>query len=199
MNLHLYASCAAEAWAPGFGDRDTYGYVMTIVHLVAAALAVAVALKGPFRSRSPSTERWLWGIGATVLVVLAINKQLDLQSMLVSAARCVARGEGWYEARREYQTEVILGLVIAAAIIVPLLIVLLRKAVPGNLAFVLAMSALVTFVLLRAISFHHLDILFGTNVLSFRLHRWIEVLALVSVILVAGLRLAKAPRPELRT
>jgi hypothetical protein len=192
MNLHIYVSCAAEAWAPGFGDRDLYGYVMTVVHLVAAGLAVTVAVKGPFQSRSPRAERWLWGIGATVLVVLAINKQLDLQSMLVTAARCVARGQGWYEARREYQTEIILGLVIAAAIIVPTLILLLRKAVFGNLAFVLSMSALVAFVLLRAISFHHLDIVFGTNVLSFRLHRLIEVTALGAVILVAAVRLGRS-------
>jgi uncharacterized membrane protein YhaH (DUF805 family) len=191
MALQLYATCAAEAWAPGFGDRDLYGYVMTVVHLVAAGLAVTVALKGPFRSRAPRAERWLWGIGATVLVGLAINKQLDLQSMLVSAARCLARGQGWYEDRREYQTEVILGLVIAAAVLVPALILLFRRAVMGNLAFVLSMSALVAFVLLRAISFHHLDVLFGTNVLTFRLHRVIEVMALSTVIVACALRLRR--------
>ena len=191
MNLQLYANCAAEAWAPGFGDRDLYGYVMTVVHLVAAGLAVTVALYGPFLSRARRSERWLWGIGAAVLVALAINKQLDLQSMLVATARCVARGQGWYENRRVYQTEVILGLVIAAAIVVPALIYVLRKAVVGNFAFVLSMSALVAFVLLRAISFHHLDVVFGTNVLSFRLHRVIEVIALTVVILVAAVRLRK--------
>lgn len=189
MNIPLYFECSRGAVALGFGDRDLYGYVMTVVHLVAATLAVLVTIKGPFRSRAPRTERWLWGIGATVLVALAINKQLDLQSMLVEAARCVARGEGWYENRREYQTEVILGLVIAAAIVVPTMIFLVRKAVVGNLAFVLSMSALVAFVLIRAISFHHLDVVFGTDVLSFRLHRVIEVAALLTVILVAGLRL----------
>jgi hypothetical protein len=198
MSLQLYATCIAEAWAPGFGDRDLYGYAMTVVHLVAAGLAVTVALKGPFRSRAPRAERWLWGIGATVLVALAINKQLDLQSMLVAAARCVARGQGWYENRREYQTEVILGLVIAAAIIVPTMIFLLRKAVLGNLAFVLSMSALVAFVLIRAISFHHLDVVFGTDVLSFRLHRLIEVAALLTVILVASLRLRADPADPAR-
>lgn len=189
MNLPLYASCAAQAWAPGLGDRDLYGYAMTVVHLVAAALAVTVAVKGPFRSRSPRAERWLWAIGATVLVALAVNKQLDLQSMLVAAARCVALNENWYETRREYQTAIIQGLVIAAAIVVPTLIFLLRNAVAGNLAFVLSMSALVTFVLLRAISFHHLDTVFGTDVMSFRLHRLIEVAALAVIIAIAATRL----------
>jgi hypothetical protein len=189
MGLQLYATCATVAWAPGFGDRDLYGYVMTVVHLVAAGLAVTIAIKGPFRSPSRQAERWLWRIGAMVLVALAINKQLDLQSMLVSAARCLARGQGWYEERREYQTEVILGLVIAAVVLVPALILLFRRVIRGNLAFALSMSALVVFVLLRAISFHHLDVLFGTNVLTFRLHRVIEVVALLTVIIVCTLRL----------
>lgn len=191
MYLQLGVTCAAEAWAPGFGDRDLYGYVMTVVHLVAAGLAVTVAVRGPFLSNARRAERWLWVIGAAVLVALAINKQLDLQSMMVVAARCIARGQGWYENRRFYQTEVILGLLIAAAIVVPVLIFVLRKALVGNLAFVLSMSALVAFVLLRAISFHHLDVVFGTNVLSFRLHRVIEVTALTVVILVAAMRLRK--------
>jgi hypothetical protein len=191
MFLQLGATCAADAWAPAFGDHDLYGYVMTVVHLVAAGLAVKVAIQGPFLSDARRAERWLWAIGATGLVALAINKQLDLQSMILAAARCVARGQGWYENRRAYQTEVILGMTIAAAVIVPVVLLLLRKAFVGNLAFVLSMSALVAFVLLRAISFHHLDVVFGTDVLSFRLHRLIEVTALTVVILVAVVRLRK--------
>ena len=73
MTLQLYTTCIAQAWAPGFGDRDTYGYVMTVVYLVAAVLAVTVAVRGPFRSASLRAERWIWGIGATVLVALALG------------------------------------------------------------------------------------------------------------------------------
>lgn len=189
MDLSVYSQCAAQAWAPGFGDRDTYGVVMTLVHLVAAALVVAVALSGRTRADVRRSERWLWGIGAVVLVALAANKQLDLQTMIVSEARCVAQAQGWYETRRQYQTEVILGLVFVSVIVVPGVIFLLRKALTGNLAFVLSLSALVVFVLLRAISFHHLDAVFGTDVLSVRLHRLIEMTALATVLLSAGTRL----------
>jgi uncharacterized membrane protein YhaH (DUF805 family) len=191
MTLHLYAACATEAWAPGFGDRDFYGYAMTVVHLVAAGLAVTVAIRGPFNSAARRSERWLWAIGATVLVALAINKQLDMQSMIVNAARCVARSEGWYDTRRMFQEEVIFGLVIAAAILVPALIFALRRAISGNLAFVVSLSALVVFVLLRAISFHHLDIVLGHELLSFRLHRVIEVLSLGAVIMTTAARLRR--------
>jgi uncharacterized membrane protein YhaH (DUF805 family) len=191
MNLQLYTTCITEAWAPGFGDRDLYGYVMTVVHLVAAALAVTVAIRGPFLSRARRSERWLWAIGATVLVALAINKQLDLQSMAVNAARCVARAQGWYDTRRMFQEEVIFGLVIAAGILVPALLFALRRAIAGNLAFVVSLSALVVFVLLRAISFHHLDILFGRELLSFRLHRLIEMASLGAVIVTTAARLRR--------
>ncbi len=75
MYLQLGATCVAEAWAPGFSDRDLYGYVMTVVHLVAAGLAVTVAVRGTFFSSARRAERWLWVIGAAVLVALAINKQ----------------------------------------------------------------------------------------------------------------------------
>ncbi len=189
MDIHLYFQCAAKAWAPGFGDRDTYGIVMTFVYLAAAGLAVAVAFKGPFRSRAPRSERVLWVFSASVLVALAVNKQLDLQTMFVAAARCIAQAQGWYETRREYQTEVVVGLVLGAAILVPAIVLAFRRAMTGNFAFVLSLSLLVVFVLLRAISLHHLDIVFGLEFMSLRLHRIIEVVALCTVILSAVRRL----------
>ncbi len=191
MDLDIYWRCAVLAWSPGFGDRDAYGIIMTLVHLLAASLAVTVAVRGPFDGPARRSERWLWGLGAAMLVALAINKQLDLQSMLVTAARCVADAQGWYDQRRTVQTRAILGLILVALLVLPVLIFLLRRSILGNLPFVLSMTGLVLFVLLRAISFHHLDETFGIKVLSFYLHRVIESAALGTVILTSALRLSR--------
>lgn len=44
-------------------------------------------------------ERRVWLFLALLLGALAINKELDLQSLLFATARCAARLQGWYEAR----------------------------------------------------------------------------------------------------
>src|SRR5438094_451884 len=48
-------------------------------------------------------ERGFWLGTGIVLILLGINKQLDLQSDLTRLAKVVAHVEGWYDWRRDVQ------------------------------------------------------------------------------------------------
>jgi hypothetical protein len=183
----LFQTCAAEAWSLRLGDPDAIGIALAIGYALAAALALTVVFRGPFRSGHRKAERALWMTSAAVLVVLALNKQLDLQVFVTSTARCVARAEGWYDSRRALQAGVTIWLILMAAVLVPLLLVWLRRAMRGNLLLIGGMILLVVFVLIRVVSFHHMDHFLRTDILSVRLHRWVEAAAL-GLVLFAGAR-----------
>lgn len=179
----ILTTCAARRWAPGLGDPDALGLVFSLAYLTAGLLAARVAFG---RRPAQRRERWLWGLAAALLLVLAVNKQLDLQVFVTATLRCVARAEGWYGARRGLQAEATLALIVLAAVALPALAFVFRKVLRRNLLLLTGTVLLVVFVLIRAISFHHLDQFLHTDVLSVRLHRLIEGAAL-GLILLAGL------------
>jgi hypothetical protein len=57
----------------------------------------------------------LWYLFSAVTLVLGLNKQLDLQNLLLDFARGAALTEGWYPLRRTFQ-KVFFGLLAAGTI-----------------------------------------------------------------------------------
>jgi len=52
-----------------------------------------------------------WALLALLMAFLAINKELDLQSAFTVAGRCLAKAQGWYEERRDFQRHFIFALI----------------------------------------------------------------------------------------
>ena len=166
--------CAFRSWLPGFGDPTPAGWVTVAAYLVAAALAFRMAA---LRTRPPqrTAERAFWALAGLGLVFLAVNKQLDLQSLMTAAGRCAARMQGWYGARRPVQVAVILGLVAAAGLVGLLTLALLWRSLGRTLPAILGLAAITAFVLVRAVGFHHVDALIGMRVGGFRLNWMFEL------------------------
>lgn len=112
-------------------------------------------------AKSPQGQFW-WGL-TLVMLALGINKQLDLQSWFTEIGRDLALQYGWYGQRRMVQG-VFIGSLLVSAMLVWLFLVkrwsnwdkYRRKGTYGLLL-------LVVFVIARATSFHHVDILLGLN------------------------------------
>ena len=183
-------------WSPGIGDPSVMGWVTVAVYLVAAWLCFLCSRRSRVLARRGSDARWeprLWGLFALFLLALGINKQLDLQSAFTEVMRVVAREQGWYEARRQYQYAFIGAVAVLAAFAGTALIAAawrlgraLKLATVG-LVFVLA------FVAVRAMSFHHVDALIGTRVLNVRVNWMFEIGGIAAVI--AGAVLGLRGRP----
>ena len=67
-------------WKPGIGDPTVYGW------LAAAAYALGALLCWRASRRAPARERKFWLIAMALLAFLAINKQLDLQTLFAGVA-----------------------------------------------------------------------------------------------------------------
>ena len=174
-------------WSPGIGDATLRGWLTVGAYFLAAGLAAHAALATARLERSslPSLHRRrlvaFWWITTVALVLLGLNKQLDLQSWFTQAMRDLAKDQGWYEARRQYQVGFILALGAIGALGTVTMAILLRHVLPRIGVALLGLSVLVTFVVARAASFHHLDALLHAG--PFALNWWAEFggIALIAV------------------
>ena len=115
------------------------------------------------------------------LLVLGVNKQLDLQTLLNDIGRRTAMTEGWYSRRRIYQA-LFIGVVAAAGLTaVGGVSWLARRQWKKNFLALLGTVFLSVFVLIRASSFHHVDAMLGWRFLGWK---WNWVLELGGIIMV---------------
>lgn len=179
--------CIFAAWRPGIGDPHPMGWVTVGVYLLAALASAMVAWRGAFPPATRGRERVFWTLAALLLLFLAVNKQLDLQSFMTAAGRCMAKAQGWYENRRLVQLAFILVLAGTGVLI----LMSLRRLLHGTLARTgLALLGLVlvsVFVVIRAAGFHHMDMLIATRVAGMRLN-WLMELSGPLLVLMAALR-----------
>ncbi len=113
-----------------------------------------------------------WCITAIVLILLGINKQLDLQSWFTQVMRDLAKEHGWYEARRQYQFAFVVALGAVGLLATVTAALVLWRVLPRIGIALLGLAILVTFVVMRAASFHHIDALLHSGPLA--LNWWAE-------------------------
>ena len=153
-------------WVPGIGDPTVGGWV-TVAAYFAASLACFLMHR---RSRSVAVASGIWGVLSLALLFLAINKQLDLQTLLTVAGRSVAKSQGWYEQRRSVQSAFIASLGAAGFLCVGAVAYALRRAPRSAWLALCGLMFLGGFVLIRAASFHHVDSLLGFRLVGLRLN-----------------------------
>ena len=103
-------SCVLGGWAPRIGDPTLMGWATVAAYFAAAILATLAA------RRATGRQRAFWIGLAVILLALTVNKQLDLQSALTEAGRCISKAQGWYEARRSVQVIFIEAVLVASAL-----------------------------------------------------------------------------------
>lgn len=171
MLLMQIAECALTRRSPQIGDPSVVGWLTVAAYLIASALALATATKRGQRR----AERTFWLLSGAGLLFLAINKQLDLQSFLTAFARCMAELQGWYGSRRLVQLGFILVLMGAAVGVGVAGIWALRHTFRRTAMAILGLVWITTFVLIRAIGFHHVDLLIGIQLGGLRLNWLFEL------------------------
>ena len=177
--------CAFSPWIAGIGDRGLAAWFIVALYLVAAFASARTARSAALSPPARRSERAVWWICTAVLALLAINKQLDLQTLLTSAARCVALDQGWYENRRVVQRRFIIFVAVAGIVVVAACVVLLRKSLPRAGLVIVGLGFVCTFVAIRAASFHHVDILLNRTVLGLPLAQALEIPGPVLILAVA--------------
>ena len=176
-------SCALNRWSPGIGDPTVIGWITVLVYAAAAYVAALVLRRVRFPQASRRRERMFWGLLAALLVALAINKQLDLQSYMTAIGRCIAKRQGWYDGRRVVQKDVILALLAAMLVSGFVTWRMMRGTLQRNALALIGIVFVLAFVGVRAVGFHHVDALINTHVLKMRINGLLELTGPVLIIL----------------
>jgi hypothetical protein len=90
-------------WQPGFDNPDVPGWSVVTAYLLAAVCCGRAAMSRQGASREENRATAIWWVLALGLLVLGINKQLNLQTLLIILGRHASFASGWYGARRVAQ------------------------------------------------------------------------------------------------
>ncbi|MEE4298890.1 MAG: hypothetical protein V2J24_05550 [Pseudomonadales bacterium] len=189
--------CVARDWSPRIGDPHFMGWLTVLAYAVTAGVAgrTALAARRGHVTPSPGLQALFW-LGVSLLyALLAVNKQLDLQTAMTTIGRCLAYRDGWYEARRGVQIAFIVGFACTSAIGVAVLAWCFRSIFASNRLAFLGIMITVTFVLVRAAGFHGMDQFIGTSILGLRMN-WVVELSGIMLVLAATILALRHAQPQ---
>lgn len=164
-------------WHPGIGDPNATGWITVAAYATAMLLCYLCQRQAP---RGPHRHFW-WGM-TLIMAFLGVNKQLDLQTWFTEVGRDLAVEYGWYAHRRFVQASFIaamvaggLGVGVWLARRLKDLDVYARRAAYG-------LVVLGVFVLVRASSFHHVDMLLGFSWNNIAINAVLELSGIAAIV-----------------
>jgi len=178
--------CANDEWSPGIGDPNIMGWVTVATYAVCALAALLLWIRNSFHGPEARRERVFWGVVCVLTAFLAVNKQLDLQTLMTAIGRCHAKINGWYETRQVVQRDFIRALALGALMFALSAAYFLRASLRRNILAVVGLALVLGFVVIRAVGFHDVDKLISTDVMSIRVN-WILELSGLALILLNAL------------
>ena len=182
MKLTDLVTCVFATWSPEIGDPTVMGWVTVASYLMASVLAALV-----FYRRS-ERHRVFWLGLAAILLALSINKQLDLQTALTAAGRCMAKAQGWYAERHSFQIKFILSIIGTSLLAAVFLTWTMRRELADIWLALIGFVFLLAFIAIRAAGFHNFDQFIGYEISSVRMN-WVIELGGIAMIAANGLYL----------
>ena len=179
-------------WEPGIGDPTFLGWFTAFAYLLGALLCRRAARRVRGTHSGAVRTRLAWTFLALLMLALGINKQLDLQSLLTYIGKEMALQQGWYDDRGPVQKLFIAGVVSVAAITGAATAVWLRRELRDLWLAILGAAFIVAFVLVRASSFHHVDIFLSTGPGGVRMN-WILELSGIFCVALGAMRFRSRP------
>ena len=177
------------SWSPGIGDPTPIGWLTVVCYIWAAWLCLQVIRRDyDLKLVLSRDEKLLWRMIVVGLVLLGINKQLDLQSALTEIGRMIAAYQGWYARRHEIQIEFIGWVALLAVVMCCLLAYLAYRAPMATRIALVGSVLLLAFVVIRAASFHHVDQFIRHNIAGIRMNWILEIGGLLVIGFGARLR-----------
>jgi hypothetical protein len=166
-------------WEIGIGDPTPLGWITVAAYVTAAFLA----WRNVGAARRTAVPHSFWVALTALMLALGLNKQLDLQTWLSQTGRDMAIAQGWWEERRAVQALFIALLAAGAVGVVVWASRQWQTLWHEYRAAFVGVCVLLFFIVVRAASFHHIDVVLRTELGATPVHRALEVLG---VLIVAG-------------
>jgi len=191
----LFAFTEADHWRPGIGDPTFIGWLTVVAYFVAMVLSFQ-ATKRALEKRDGRQYIFWWILGVSMLL-LGINKQLDLQTWFTLKGRQLALSEGWYNHRRPVQLVFILFIAFVGMAGFFTMSWLVRRRRTELRLPLIGFFFVICFVIVRAASFHHIDEFLKFDIGGLRMN-WILELGGICLVILGALRPRWRARTEVR-
>lgn len=163
-------------WTPGIGDASFMGWFTVLAYLGCAIYALQVFRQADEIFSVPvARQKLLWLALAVMMLLLGLNKQLDLQSLLTDIARILSKEQGWYSERRAFQKMFILGIVAVGSVAIVALFFVYFRVIKQHMIAIVGLGLLMIFIVVRATSFHHFDYFLKSDFLGLRFNWLLEL------------------------
>ena len=156
------------------GDPTFAGWLIFFVYLAVVYRCYLQYVKVKFGF----LDHNFWLVIGLFLLLLCINKQLDLQTVFEASMKELAQSHGWYAQRKMMQVTFVALLSISLLTGLVVLRSVLAKACRQHKAVCLGVLLLCVFIVLRAAAFNHLSFLNTHTYWGFNAHSLLELSAL---------------------
>ena len=156
------------------GDPTFAGWLIFFVYLAVVYRCYLQYVKVKFGF----LDHNFWLVIGLFLLLLCINKQLDLQTVFEASMKELAQSHGWYAQRKMMQVTFVALLSISLLTGLVVLRSVLAKACRQHKAVCLGVLLLCIFIVLRAAAFNHLSFLNTRTYWGFNAHSLLELIAL---------------------
>lgn len=184
------AQCGFHDWQEIWGDPWLSGTVMVLAYAITGLLLMRTARQLVGR------ERVLWTICSLVLIFQAFNTPLDMHAFVWTFGKCLAKAQGWYEARAQVQIIVFLSLVSLAAVLVLTCIFVFRRNILGNLVLLSGVTLALGMTAVKAIDLPGVGPVHQQTLGPFFVADWIELGGVALAFLALMLRRRRLARQE---
>jgi hypothetical protein len=168
-------------WSPGIGDPTFTGWLTVFCYFATAYQCYRAWKRAQQLGPNAYKLQLAWGSLALGMALLGLNKQLDLQSLVTVIARQHALDHGWYQERRILQGWVVRGMPVVGLAVAAWVTWYMRKHLKH---FALAAAGAIflgVFIVIRASSFHRVDVFLGAEALGVRFNALLELSGIACV------------------
>jgi hypothetical protein len=157
--MKILAILEKNGWKLCIGDPYPLAWIIFAGYIISAVLCyyIGFSLKKINKGNKEKGDIVFWYGLSALLLFLGINKQLDLQTLFVVIGRSIANFQGWYDIRREVQKFFIIGFTSISLFSFVVILIFLKKQVLKNFYIILGIIMIISYILIRASAFNHID------------------------------------------
>ncbi len=149
---------AKNGWSLHVGDPYIMGWIIFGGYIITSVLCLFSGVsKAKLEGYHKNSIFW-FGL-SIIMLLLGINKQLDLQVLFIVIGRIIAHSQDWFDIRREVQKIFIIGSATSSFIFIAIIFWFFKKQLLKNIFVLVGVILVFSFVLIRAFSINHIVVI----------------------------------------
>lgn len=178
-----------QDWLSRSGDTSFWSVIITVLYVIVIPASIMVTLR-----IKKETDRFaLWSAVSLFLLVMGINKQLDLQTLIILLGKGITGGLGLHDVGRELARMLALSIFSLALIGCGAVLVKARRCLKEEKAALTGTGILLLFMIIRVGAITHVRRLMILQYIVYRVHA-LELLGLIIFLLAVKGNLKKIGR-----